>query len=83
MHDEKELRWYDRMGVQRPSHQPHGTIEDIQASMSQAKAKNWRMEGNKLIADTDMGELVQWLPTDIICKGTDDQGLPILTRIKT
>lgn len=83
MHDEKELKWFDRVGAARPTHQPHGTIEDIRAALKTAKCTNWRMEGNVLYADTEFGPLVQTMPTDVICHGTDAQGMPILTRITT
>lgn len=82
MHDEKELRWFDRVGVARPTHEPHGTIDDIRAQLKQAKCHNWHMVGNVLHADSDFGPFTQTLPTDVICKGTDKNGLPILTRIE-
>lgn len=65
-----------------PATYPHGTEEDIRNNLRQLKPDSWRMEGNKLIGMTDMGDLVQYLPTDYICKGTDDNGLPILEKIK-
>ena len=81
MYEEKELRQFDRWGVARPSHDPHGTIEEIRANLKRANTSNWRLEGNVLYADSDFGPLVQTIPTDYICKGTDDQGLPILVKI--
>jgi hypothetical protein len=81
MHDEKELRQFDRWGKERPSHEPHGTAEEIRANLKQAVASSWRMEGNQLIAETQYGPLVQSVPTDVICRGMDDQGLPILVKL--
>ena len=82
MHNEQELKQYDRWGVRRPEHIPHGTAEDIRANLKRLETTNWRLEGNKLIADTDQGPLVQFIPTNYVCRGTDEQGLPILDKLE-
>lgn len=69
------------MGRERPSHEAHGTPEDIRGSLKRAHAYSWHMEGNELVADTDLGPLRQMIPTDYICLGSDEQGLPILKKI--
>lgn len=85
MHDEKELKWFDRMGKNRPTHEEHGVVDTWENPLSEQlprlKTRNWRLEGNTLIADTDQGPLVQTIPTNYICKGTDDKGMPILVKI--
>lgn len=82
MLDERELKQYDRWNVPRPSHTPHGTEQDIQANLSSVKPRNWRQEGNRLIADTDWGELVQLIPVDYLLDGIDERGLPKFKRIE-
>lgn len=64
-----------------PKATAHGTEEDIREKLVTLKAHSWKMEGNKLTAQTEMGPLVQYIPTDYICAGTDDKGLPILTKV--
>ena len=81
MFDEKELRQYDRWGKARPTSDPHGTPEEIRANMKRAVTSNWRLEGNVLHADSDFGPIVQTIDPGYICKGTDDEGLPILVKL--
>lgn len=82
MHDEKTLKWFDRIGQRRPEHISHGVSDsEIRERMVQLKPKSWRLEGNLLKGMTEWGELVQTIPPDYICRGTDDQGLPILEKI--
>lgn len=81
MHDEQTLAWFDRMGKQRPTSDAHGTPEEIRANLRRVQTTNWKLEGNVLTADTDQGPLVQTIPTNYICKGTDDDGLPILVKL--
>jgi hypothetical protein len=88
MHDEQTLKWFDRKGIQRPTHLPHGVTDTPENPLSEqlerVKCSNWRIEGRKLIADTEHGPLVQWLPTTgYICHGTDKDGYPILTKVVT
>lgn len=86
MHNEKELKEFDKWGVPRPTHLPHGVTDTpenpLGEQLKRLKCTNWRMEGRKLICDTDQGVLVQFLPsTDYICHGTDDNGMPILKKV--
>jgi hypothetical protein len=39
------------------------------------------MEGNQLLCDTEHGKVVQTIPTDYICTGTDSDNKPILQKI--
>lgn len=82
MWSEDQLKWYDKMGRARPTHISHGiNLDDIDQHMKKLQPNSWRLEGNKLIGQTDMGPLVQFIPTDYILKGTDDEGLPIFERV--
>lgn len=87
MYDEKALKWFDKMGVERPTHLPHGVTDTLQNPLSdqmpRLKCTNWRIEGNMLTCDTEQGPLTQKLPsTDYICHGTGPDGLPLLTKIQ-
>ena len=81
MQDEKVLKEFAKWGVEPPSSERHGTDEDIRSQMVKLLPNRWRLEGNKLTGDTEHGELVQFIPTDYICEGMDDKGLPILTKV--
>ena len=74
-------KWYLDRKLTPPTRNPHGTEEDIAAKVKPLTPTNWRLEGNKLIADTEMGPLVNFIPTDLILTGVDEKGLPILKRI--
>jgi len=78
---EKTVNEFAEWGKEPPTSEGHGTDRDISEQMKPLKPRNWRMEGNRLIADTEMGELVQFISTDYILTGTDEDGKPILTKI--
>ena len=82
MYNEKEISWFHQVGQKPPEHTPHGDANEIRSNMRELKPKSWHMEGNKLIGMTEMGPIVQMLPTNYICKGTDKSGLPIPEKIK-
>ena len=74
--------FYRRHGVTPPERISHGiTPEQIRDQMERFKATSWHMEGNKLVAKGEMGTLVQNIPTDYICEGMDEAGLPKLRKI--
>lgn len=77
---QKELD-YEKLGVTPPEHLEHGTDEDIRKNMQKLLPTKWRQEGNLLIGETEMGEVVNHLPTDMILVGTDDRNLPILKKV--
>lgn len=77
----KEDRQYIKWGVAPPEHQAHGTPEEIRANLKAAECTNWRLDGNKLTADTNFGTLVQYIDPSYVCDGTDNNGLPILRKI--
>ena len=71
-------RKYD---LPEPAATPHGTPDAIKGEMKQLMPNSWRLEGNKLIGKTEMGNLVQTIPTDYILSGTDNAGLPVFTKV--
>lgn len=83
MWSEGQLKWYDKMNKARPTHIPHNVDPDsLRDKMERLMPKKWHMEGNQLTGITESGvKVVQFLPTDVILKGTDENGLPIFERI--
>lgn len=73
--------FFTKRNLPPPTTVSHGLEDDISKKLVELKPNSWRLEGNKLIGDTEMGPLVQFIPTNYICKGTDDSGLPILEKI--
>lgn len=74
--------WYARNNVRPPEQIKHGlSIDDIVEKLKPLELKNWRQEGNRLIADSDVGEVVNPLPANYILTGTDDKGLPIFKKL--
>lgn len=65
-----------------PATTTHITEEDIMRNLTTPETRNWRLEGNQLTVETSLGRVTQTIPTDYICTGTDDKGMPILTKIK-
>lgn len=80
-YDDRTLREFKKWGQPLPSHKTHGTEDEIRDKMEQLLPNSWHMEGNKLVGRTKMGPLIQWLPTDYICLGTDENGLPVLKKV--
>ncbi len=77
----EEIEQFQQWGKPLPTRDAHGTPEEIRSNLEQAKPTNWRMEGNKLVADTQFGPLAQYLPTDVILTGTDDEGMPTFRKV--
>lgn len=61
---------------------PHGTPDDISSEMKKLMPTSWRLEGDRLIGKTEMGELVQKIPSDYILTQTDSNGLPVFRKIQ-
>lgn len=82
MLNQAKLDWYKRRGLALPTRQGHGTIDEITDKLKQpTKVFNWHLEGNKLVAQTELGTHVQVIPPNYICRGVDENGLPILDKI--
>lgn len=76
--EDKDL---EKWGQDPPEHIPHGSDDDIRKNMIKMTPGAWRQDGNRLIGDTDLGEVVTFIPTDMMLVGTDDRGLPILKKV--
>lgn len=70
-----------KLGAAPPVAIPHMTEEEIAKNMKQLKPNQWKLEGNKLVGETEMGKLVQFVPTDYILTGTDENGLPTFRKV--
>ena len=82
MRKETPDEWYEKHGKEPPQRVSHGLTDDqIKDNLVRYKATSWRLEGNQLIAESEMGRLVQRIPTDYICEGMDDKGLPKLRKV--
>lgn len=78
--DPQLTKLYEKWGVSPPTSSPHGTDDDIRNNLVKLKPKKWRQEGNKLIGETEMGDLVQFIDTGLVLMGTDKKGNPILNK---
>ena len=72
---------FRKLGVPLPTATTHGTEDEIKEQMSKYKPTSWELQGNQLIGHTEMGKVVQTIPTDYICHGIDKKGLPILKKV--
>jgi len=84
MYNERELKDFDYWKIPRPTHDFHGTdsLESpISTNLKSIRPRNWRQQGNQLIADTEMGSLVQTIPVDYLLDGVDTNGLPKFKKV--
>lgn len=82
MEDSKTLEWFEKNGLTPPSHTSHGVSgDDLSHKVQPLKMHSWRLEGNRLIAKTDMGEVVNYIDPQYIMRGVDKRGLPIFAKI--
>jgi len=77
--EEKELKQYDRWGVQRPTHEEHGEFNV--ESLIPFKATKWWLEGDTLYAQGNHGVVANRIPSDYICVGMNEKNLPILQKV--
>lgn len=80
--DPKTRKEFEDWGVEVPTSDHHGTEEDIRAQLRPMMPRNWRMEGNMLIGDTDLGVFQQRMPTNVILTGTDAEGKPVFKTLE-
>lgn len=73
--------FYAKRNIAPPEAVPHGTEEDLEKRFEKLLPHSWRLEGNKLIGETSQGPLINFIPTDYILVGVDEDGLPILEKI--
>jgi hypothetical protein len=82
MHDQKYLDWFNRHGLTPPNHTSHGvTPSDIRDKLRPLQPRSWRLEGNRLIASTDMGDVVNYIDPNYIMTGVDGDNLPVFRRL--
>jgi len=74
--------WFVKHHLTPPTSVSHGLEEDVISKIKTLKVLSWHLEGNRLMAQTEAGPMMQIIPTDYVCEGMDDKGLPILTKIK-
>jgi hypothetical protein len=77
--DETLLKLYKKWGVEAPSHEEHGQFNET--LLVPFKAIKWWTEGGILYGEGNHGLVANRIPTDVICKGTDENGLPILEKL--
>ena len=80
----RELKDFDYWNIPRPSQDRHGTDsleKPISDNLRSSNPRNWRQQGNQLIADTDLGTLVQTIPADRLLDGIDKNGLPKFKKV--
>lgn len=70
-----------KLGAALPTVATHTTEEDIKKNMKQLLPNSWRLEGNTLTGETDMGPLVQTIDPAYILIGVDDNGLPMFRKV--
>lgn len=78
--------WFDRHGVDRPSHDPHLTEEELEKRFDEIKANTthgaWKQMGNRLTCNKcNPPHTSEPIPVDYLLQGTDENGLPILTKL--
>ena len=73
--------FYRKHGKEPPKHIPHGTEADIKENMTLLKPTRYWQEGNELKGETEMGIVTNFLPTDVLYIGTDDEGIPQFRKI--
>lgn len=70
-----------KLKVPLPTTTSHGNEDDIRENMRRLMPNSWTLSGNRLTGMTEMGPLTQIIPTDYILTGTDENGLPVLTKV--
>lgn len=80
-HSDAYLNWFDRHNLQRPDH-AEWSMEDLEKNMKKLKPNSWRLEGNKLIGETEFGPLVNYIPTNYILEKVDEDGMPVFKKIE-
>lgn len=81
MYTKEELQFFKDHDIDPPSHDEHGTEDDVRKNLKPLVTTNWRQEGGWLVCDTDMGTLKQRIPTNKILIGVDKNNKPLLQTI--
>lgn len=71
---------YAKWGVEPIKSDQHGQFDE--SMLVPFEATKWWVEGNELHGEGNHGHVMHVLPsTDYLCKGIDENGLPILVTI--
>lgn len=71
---------YEKLGLTPPTTVVHGTADDIRSHLTPMHVIRWYQDGNKLVAETDFGQFVNHLPTDMKLDGFAEDGTPRFTK---
>ena len=73
---------YEDWGVEPPSHEPHGTEAQLAEVMAQpVKHGNWVQMGNIIECRACPNPHSDRIGVEYLLTGTDEKGLPVLTKI--
>lgn len=83
---EAEQDWYTRHGVDKPEHIPFMTEEELEEQFAKIRAKTkhgkWTQMGNRLTCNNCIPpHTSEPIPVNYLLQGTDDKGMPILTKL--
>lgn len=77
--------WYKYHGVEPPEHIPHISDEEREAKFAEIRAStkhgNWKQMGNYIWCTNCPNQHGDKIPPEYLLQGTDEKGLPILTKI--
>jgi len=79
--EEREAEEFSKWGKTPPKVAPHGTDTEIRERLATVMPSTWRLEGNQLIGESELGRFVQTIPTDYILTGSDEKGLPVFKKV--
>lgn len=79
--DDATRKQFEKWNQPPPKVFHHGTEDEIKTNMTALKPDSWVLEGNKLTTQTEVGPLVQFIPTSHIMTGTDKKGMPVFKKI--
>lgn len=68
-----DAEFYKENNLTPPKHIDHGlAVDDIARRVQSINPRNWRQQGNQLIADSDVGELVNTIPPNYLLVGVEN-----------
>lgn len=84
MQQKNQNDFYEKLGAEGPSHEAHGTQEELDKAFENNRAKGhlWQQRGSFVVCTSCPFEHSFAIPTNKILKGTDEKGMPILGDIE-
>lgn len=79
--DDQTRKWFEKYKLAPPSSDSHGTEDEIAQNRTPIKPYKWVLEGNKLIGISEQGTFAQFIPTNYILDGMDENNMPKLREI--